>query len=43
MTSDSARLTQLLTSLDGRGYGSYKQLRGSYDLGTCRQIGRAHV
>ena len=38
MTSDSARLSHLLTSLDGRGYGSYKQLRGSYDLGTCRLV-----
>ena len=42
MTSDSARLSQLLSSIDGRGYGSYKQLRGSYHLGSC-QIGRAHV
>lgn len=38
MTSDSARLSQLLASLDGRGYGSYKQLRGSYDLGSCRLV-----
>ncbi|MGP5671968.1 ABC-ATPase domain-containing protein [Brachybacterium alimentarium] len=38
MTADAATLEQLLTSIDGRGYGSYKQLRGSYDLGSCRLV-----
>ena len=39
MTADRRRtLEQLLTSIDGRGYGSYKQLRGSYDLGSCRLV-----
>lgn len=31
-------LTRILESIDGRGYGSYKQLKGSYDLGACRLI-----
>ncbi|WP_394216421.1 ABC-ATPase domain-containing protein [Brachybacterium vulturis] len=31
-------LTKILTSIDGRGYGSYKQLTGSYDLGRCRLV-----
>ena len=38
MTSDLSTLTQLLASLDGRGYGSYKQLKGSYDLGPCHLL-----
>jgi predicted ABC-class ATPase len=38
MTSDLAALTQLLATLDGRSYGSYKQLHGSYDLGSCRLV-----
>ena len=38
MTSDLSTLTQLLASLDGRGYGSYKQLKGSYDLGPCHLV-----
>ena len=38
MTSDLSTLTQLLASLDGRGYGSYKQLKGSYDLGPCQLV-----
>jgi len=38
MTSDSAALAQLLTAIDGRGYGSYKQLTGSHDLGPCRLV-----
>lgn len=33
-----ADLTRILTSIDGRGYGSYKQLRGTYDLGPCRLL-----
>ncbi|PRZ12907.1 ABC-ATPase domain-containing protein [Nesterenkonia sandarakina] len=31
--SDQQTLQQTLTSLDGRGYASYKQLHGRYDLG----------
>ncbi|MGJ9373217.1 ABC-ATPase domain-containing protein [Nesterenkonia sp. CF4.4] len=31
--SDQKTLLQTLTSIDGRGYASYKQLRGRYDLG----------
>ncbi|MGP9538086.1 ABC-ATPase domain-containing protein [Brachybacterium sp. AOP43-C2-M15] len=36
--TDTATLTRILTAIDGRGYGSYKQLKGSYDLGPCRLI-----
>lgn len=33
---DARSLSQLLHSIDGRGYGAYKQLGGrSFDLGTC--------
>ena len=38
MTADATALRQLLTALDGRSYGSYKQLKGSYDLGPCRLL-----
>ncbi|MDN5687881.1 MAG: ABC-ATPase domain-containing protein [Brachybacterium sp.] len=38
MSGDADTLRQLLTSIDGRGYGSYKQLKGTYDLGPCRLI-----
>ena len=38
MSADATALRQLLTSLDGRSYGSYKQLKGSYDLGPCRLL-----
>jgi predicted ABC-class ATPase len=38
MSTDTADLSRLLTTLDGRGYGSYKQLKGSYDLGPCRLV-----
>ncbi|GAA1485304.1 ABC-ATPase domain-containing protein [Brachybacterium fresconis] len=38
MSGDADTLRQLLTSIDGRGYGSYKQLKGSYDLGSCRLL-----
>ncbi|APX34031.1 ATPase [Brachybacterium sp. P6-10-X1] len=38
MSGDADSLRQLLTSIDGRGYGSYKQLKGTYDLGLCRLI-----
>lgn len=31
--SDQQSLQQTLTSIDGRGYASYRQLRGSYELG----------
>ncbi|ACU97366.1 ABC-ATPase domain-containing protein [Saccharomonospora viridis] len=31
-------LERLLTDIDGRGYGSYKRLRGTYDLGLCRLV-----
>ena len=37
-TPDAHTLTSTLTAIDGRGYGSYKQLKGSYDLGRCRLI-----
>ena len=36
MTSDLYSLQQTLSSIDGRSYGSYKQLKGGYDLGPCR-------
>ena len=35
---DAHALTRILTSIDGRGYGSYKQLKGTYDLGGCRLV-----
>ncbi|PWH07423.1 ATPase [Brachybacterium endophyticum] len=38
MTTDKDELVRTLTSLDGRGYGSYKQLKGTYDLGPCRLL-----
>jgi predicted ABC-class ATPase len=38
MSTDTADLAGRLSALDGRGYGSYKQLRGSYDLGSCRLV-----
>jgi predicted ABC-class ATPase len=38
MTSDPAALDQLLSSLDGRGYGSYRQLSGAHELGPCRLV-----
>jgi predicted ABC-class ATPase len=38
MTHDTTALARTLHSLDGRGYGSYKQLRGSFDLGSCRVV-----
>src|SRR5690606_41526077 len=31
-------LARLLTDIDGRGYGSYQRLRGTYDLGLCRLV-----
>lgn len=34
--NDQQTLQRTLTSLDGRGYASYKQLTGSYDLGVFR-------
>ncbi|HEX7352686.1 ABC-ATPase domain-containing protein [Brachybacterium sp.] len=36
--ADAHSLTRILTSIDGRGYGSYKQLTGNYDLGGCRLV-----
>lgn len=38
MSTDTADLARRLTALDGRGYSSYKQLRGTYDLGPCRLV-----
>src|SRR5699024_1823379 len=38
MTADAATLNRILTSIEGRGYGAYKQLRGTYDLGSCRLV-----
>ncbi|MGO1505059.1 MAG: ABC-ATPase domain-containing protein [Brachybacterium sp.] len=38
MTADAASLRQTLTAIDGRGYGSHKQLKDSYDLGLFRLI-----
>src|SRR5699024_5178256 len=35
---DAHALTRILTSIDGRGYGSFKQLKGTYDLGGCRLV-----
>ncbi|QSB13841.1 ABC-ATPase domain-containing protein [Natronosporangium hydrolyticum] len=35
-------LERTLAQLDGRGYASYKQLHGSYDLGSC-QLAIDHV
>lgn len=35
---DAHALTRILTSIDGRGYGAYKQLKGGYDLGRCRLV-----
>lgn len=31
-------LQRLLHSLDGRGYGGYKQIAGTWDLGSCRLV-----
>ncbi|GAA4283641.1 ABC-ATPase domain-containing protein [Brevibacterium daeguense] len=31
----SAELERILRGIDGKGYGAYRQLRGSYDLGSC--------
>src|SRR5699024_589465 len=31
-------LTTLLESVDGRGFGSYKRIAGSHDLGRCRLV-----
>ena len=33
---DRQDLERMLTSIDGRGYAAYKQLTGTYNLGTCR-------
>ncbi|GAA1488018.1 ABC-ATPase domain-containing protein [Brachybacterium sacelli] len=38
MSGDANALKRILTSIDGRGYGSYKQLKGTYDLGPCRLL-----
>lgn len=38
MTADATALSRTLTAIDGRGYGVYKQLKGSYDLGACRLV-----
>jgi predicted ABC-class ATPase len=38
MIADATALRSTLHSLDGRGYGSYKQLTGSFDLGACRLL-----
>ena len=38
MTADATTLTRTLTAIDGRSYGAYKQLKGSYDLGVCRLV-----
>ncbi|ATG50122.1 ATPase [Brachybacterium vulturis] len=38
MSANAETLTRILTTIDGRGYGSYKQLTGSYDLGRCRLV-----
>ncbi|MGP9603878.1 MULTISPECIES: ABC-ATPase domain-containing protein [unclassified Brachybacterium] len=38
MTADATALTRTLTTIDSRGYGTYKQLKGSYDLGVCRLV-----
>lgn len=38
MEGDANTLRELLTSINGRGYGSYKQLKGAYDLGACRLV-----
>ncbi|ASK67165.1 ATPase [Brachybacterium avium] len=38
MSGNADTLTKILASIDGRGYGSYKQLTGSYDLGRCRLV-----
>lgn len=31
-------LQRLLHSIDGRGYGGYKQIAGAWDLGSCRLV-----
>src|SRR5699024_10070340 len=38
MTADAATLNRILTSIEGRGYGAYKQLKGTYDLWPCRLV-----
>jgi len=38
MTTDATALRHTLAAIDGRGYGSYRQLTGFYDLGPCRLI-----
>ncbi|MGM0644995.1 MAG: ABC-ATPase domain-containing protein [Thermodesulfobacteriota bacterium] len=34
--SDQARLQAECERIDGKGYGAYKDLRGAYNLGSCR-------
>ena len=38
MTADATALARTLAAIDSRGYGAYKQLKGSYDLGVCRLV-----
>lgn len=35
---DANTLNRILESIDGRGFGSYKQLRGTYHLDGCRLV-----